>query len=401
MPWLNLEQFAFGLLLALPFIKVKNDGLRILLCVLPSLVLAAIVSTGKLEYLPFFIHGFTLLGGLVAALLTLPWLQPRVTRWMNWRWLGLVAILMIFTFAITTLVGTLKGIDTNTIRTSLTGISHHNIGLSALCVFSAFCTLTTYDFFALRTIGAKHIPYRIAALSNFISYSIGRNIGAPVLAGGAVRLRIFSHYGLNAIDAVKVGFLSSLGFWLANAFVLLVGVAFHPAVISVMTQLPAATNRMIAVAGLLAIFAYLAWLATGGKRRKLGQQEWMALPSASLTLVQILIGGVHLGFCALAIYLLMPATPSIDFISLLVMFILATLLSVLSLLPAAVFDSTMLISFREFDPEQLIATVLVFRILYFMIPFVVAIFMMATRELWMNIVKPCPQLQRLAERNAP
>src|SRR5258708_17482924 len=65
----------------------------------------------------------------------------------------------------------------------------------------------------------------------------------------------------------------------------------------------------------------------GETRRELGQNGWkVVLPSARLTLLQILIGVVDLGFCALAMYLLMPAQPGIDFISLAVVFILATLL---------------------------------------------------------------------------
>jgi len=50
-------------------------------------------------------------------------------------------------------------------------------------------------------------------------------------------------------------------------------------------------------------------------------------PSARLTLLQVLIGVVDLGFCALAMYLLMPMEPYIDFVSLAVVFILATVLA--------------------------------------------------------------------------
>ena len=70
----------------------------------------------------------------------------------------------------------------------------------------AFFTLTFYDFFALRTIGKKHVPYRIASLASFTSYTIGHNIGATVFTGGAIRFRIYSDYGLSAIDVAKICF---------------------------------------------------------------------------------------------------------------------------------------------------------------------------------------------------
>ena len=138
----------------------------------------------------------------------------------GWKRLGIVASLLIIILAVTHLVRTLKGVDTAVILTALTEIAPHRIALAALCVVGAFFTLTFYDFFALRTIGKTHVPYRIAALSSFTSYTIGHNIGATVFTGGAIRFRIYSDYGLTAIDVAKICFLSGLTFWLGNLFVL-------------------------------------------------------------------------------------------------------------------------------------------------------------------------------------
>ena len=319
-------------------------------------------------------------------------------RRIGWKRLGIAASLLIIVLAITTLVRTLKGVDTGVILTALTEISPHHIALAALCVIGAFCTLTFYDFFALRTIGKKHVPYRIAAMSSFTSYSIGHNIGATVFTGGAIRFRIYSDYGLNAIDVAKICFLSGLTFWLGNLFVLGFGMAWHPGRPSAMDLLPPAVNRLIALGCLAGIAAYFVWLLSGENRRELGQNGWkVVLPSARLTLLQILIGVVDLGFCALAMYLLMPAEPHIDFISLAVVFILATLLGFASHAPGSlgVFDAAMLVALPEFGREQLLATLVVFRILYFLIPFGIAISIMGTRELWLNVVQPWQERRRL------
>ena len=330
----------------------------------------------------------------------LPALKRGFKRWIGWRRLGIAASVFIIAFAVTTLVRTLKGIDTGVILTALTEIPRENIGLAAICVVFAFCTLTFYDFFALRTIGKKHVPYRIAALSSFTSYSIGHNIGATVFTGGAIRFRIYSDYGLNAIDVAKICFLSGLTFWLGNIFVLSIGMVIHPDAATYMDQLPPSINRLIGFGGLASIGAYLAWLCMGEKRRELGQKGWkVVLPSAPLTLVQILIGVVDLGFCATAMYLLMPANPPIDFMSLAVVFILATLIGFASHAPGSigVFDVAMLVALPQFGREELLATLLVFRILYFVIPFGLAISIMGTRELWMNVVEPWQERRRLAE----
>jgi len=309
----------------------------------------------------------------------------------GWKRVGIAASLLIIGFAITTLVHTLKGVDTGVILVALTEKSPGQIALAALCVIGAFCTLTFYDFFALRTIGKTHVPYRIAALSSFTSYTIGHNIGATVFTGGAIRFRIYSDYGLNAIDVAKICFISGLTFWLGNAFVLGIGLAWHPQAASAMDLLPPAVNRLIALGLLAGIAIYFTWLSMGKTRRELGQNGWkVVLPSWRLTLLQILIGVVDLGFCALAMYLLMPAQPDIDFVSLAVVFILATLLGFASHAPGSlgVFDAAMLVALPQFGREQLVATLVVFRILYFMIPFAISITIMGMRELWLNIVQP-------------
>src|SRR3954464_12607261 len=213
----------------------------------------------------------------------------------GWKRLGIALSVLIIALAITHLVRTLKGVDSAVVLVALTELPPHRIALAALCVVGAFCTLTFYDFFALRTIGRNHVPYRIAAMSSFTSYTIGHNIGATVFTGGAIRFRIYSDYGLSAIDVAKICFLSGLTFWLGNLFVLGAGMAWHPAAASAIDLLPPQINRLIALGCLAGIAAYLVWIFTGKGRRQLGQHGWKVfLPSAPLTLFQMLIGVVDL-----------------------------------------------------------------------------------------------------------
>jgi glycosyltransferase 2 family protein len=318
----------------------------------------------------------------------------------GWKRLGVALSLLIIALAITHLVRTLKGVDTSVVLVALTEIEPLRIALAALCVVGAFCTLTFYDFFALRTIGRNHVPYRIAAMSSFTSYTIGHNIGATVFTGGAIRFRIYSDYGLTAIDVAKICFLSGLTFWLGNLFVLGIGMTWHPWAASYMDLLPDEMNRLIGIGCLSAIAAYFVWLLTGEKRRELGQNGWkVVLPSAKLTMLQVLIGVVDLGFCAMAMYLLMPMQPYIDFVSLAVVFIMATLLGFASHAPGSigVFDAAMLVALPQFGKEELLATLVVFRILYFIIPFCISISIMGLREFWLSVVQPWQERRRLNE----
>jgi uncharacterized membrane protein YbhN (UPF0104 family) len=309
----------------------------------------------------------------------------------GWKRVGIAASLLIVGLAIHHLIHALKGVNTATVLLALENKSHSQIMLAALCVFFAFCTLTFYDFFALRTIGKMHVPYRIAALSSFASYSIGHNLGATVFTGGAIRFRIYSDWGLNAIDVAKICFISGLTFWLGNTFVLGIGLIWHPSAATSMDLLPESINQLIGFGFLFGIGGYLLWLALGRNRRELGRDGWkVVLPSAPFTLLQIMIGVVDLGFCALAMYLLIPDAPHTYFVSMAVVFILATLLGFASHAPGSlgVFDAAMLVGLPQYGREELLAWLLIFRILYFLIPFALAIAMMGLRELWLSVVLP-------------
>jgi hypothetical protein len=98
-------------------------------------------------------------------------------------------------------------------------------------------------------------------------------------------------------------------------------------------------------------------------------------------------------------YLLMPAQPDIDFISLAVVFILATLLGFASHAPGSlgVFEFAMLVALPQFGKEQMLATLLLFRILYFLIPFSIAITVMGSRELWLNVMLPWQERRKANE----
>jgi len=113
------------------------------------------------------------------------------------------------------------------------------------------------------------------------------------------------------------------------------------------------------------------------------------LPNARLTGVQIAIGLVDLGLGGLAIYSLLPATPEVDFITVLVIYVTATLLGFLSHAPGSlgVFEAAMLIALPQFPKEELLASLLIFRVLYFILPLFLAVLVLGIRELWLSAGK--------------
>jgi len=171
----------------------------------------------------------------------------------GWNRLGVVLSVAIIAIAAIVLYRILRTINAGEVMEAVVTTDWHDIALAALFVAGGYFTLTFYDLFALRTIGRTDVPYWGAALAGFTSYSVGHNVGASVLTGGAVRYRVYSAWGLSAIEVAKICFVAGLTFWLGNATVLGLGIAYAPLAASAIDQLPAWLNRLGALLILLVL----------------------------------------------------------------------------------------------------------------------------------------------------
>lgn len=276
----------------------------------------------------------------------------------------------------------LRDIDTDDLMETLRQTEARSVLLAGLFVAAGYFTLTFYDLFAMRAIGRTDVPYPTTALAAFTSYSIGHNVGASVFTGGAVRYRIYSAWGLNAIDVAKICFLAGLTFWLGNAAVLGLGVVYHPEAAASIDKLPVWFNRAFAAAILVGLTGYVIWVWM--RPRNVGRGPWsVRLPGGPMTLLQIGIGIVDLTFCALAMYTLVPDDPHVGFITVAVIFVSATLLGFASHSPGGlgVFDAAMLVGLWQLDKEELLAGMLLFRVLYYIAPFVISVMLLTFREI--------------------
>jgi uncharacterized membrane protein YbhN (UPF0104 family) len=303
-----------------------------------------------------------------------------------WSRVGFALSATIIVVSVLVLTYRLRDLDWQAVRTAVAAVSLAHVAGAAFFVACGYVTLAMYDWFALRTIGARQVPLRTAALAGATSYAIGHGLGAMVLASAAIRFRIYSRWGLSLIDIAKICFLAGLTFWLGNITALGIGMAYMPEAARALDQLPAWGNQAIGMAALSALSAYLIWVWR--KTRVLGRQSSsVTLPSGSMTLLQIGIGLADLSCCSLVMYLLMPSLPAVDFIPLAVIVIFGTLVGFASHAPGAIgaLDAAMLIGLPTFDRAELVATLLLYRLLYFVAPFAIALAGLGLREAYIHL----------------
>lgn len=304
-----------------------------------------------------------------------------ITRRLSRNKLSALVSVLIFAAAALALYYALRDIDVAKVIGALRAQPRQAIWIASAFVVAGYTTLVLYDVFALRTIGHGAVPLHVAAVGSFTSYTIGHALGAATLTGGFVRHRVYSVWGLSVVDITKMAFVTGMTFCLGNALVLGAALSFAPQAARAIDHLPIWINCSVGAASLFALLAYLLWL--GPQRRVIGISNWrIALPDARSTLLQIAIGATDLCLVTVAMYMLLPEFPDVDFVSVLLIFLSATLIGTISHVPGniGIMEAGMLLGLPQFAKEELLASLLTFRVLYFAVPLFFAMLTLALRE---------------------
>ena len=312
---------------------------------------------------------------------------------------GAAISVVIGTGAIFALTHTLKNVDYSQVFDIVRATDFSTIALALMLVTASYGSITLYDWLALHTMGRKDVPYRIAALASFTSYPIAHGIGAVALISPVIRYRIYSRNGLGALGVANICFLTGLTFWLGNMTALGFSLLYEPTAIGVIDHLSPTINRLLALALLFGVGAFLVW--SWLHPRDIGKSRWLVrLPSGPLVLLQIIVGLLDLTAAAVSMYVLIPPGLDVGLFRLMAVFIAATLLGFASHSPAGlgVFDATILIGLGSEDREQMLAVLLMFRFLYHLVPLSIALALFGGVEAWRSLRKKASSTEDDSDR---
>ena len=299
-----------------------------------------------------------------------------------WGIVGPVLSLALFGGALYVLATILNKVNPDDVLAafSLTPVSA--FGLSILFTFFSYLALTGYDGLALRQIGARNIPYSMAAVGSFTSYAISYTLGFPLLTAGTVRYRVYGAAGLTAPQIAALTLVCTLTFWLGMASVLGVGLILVPDAVAYVDHLPRAFNMAIGAVLVLAVIAYVVFVST--RRRVVTVEGWsLPLPGGRVTSAQIVLGAFDVAMGAAALYVLLPGHAPVDFWTFTVIYVLAAILGVVSHAPGGigVFEATILIALPDLPRDALLGSLLLFRVIYYFVPFTLALVILAAYEI--------------------
>ena len=304
---------------------------------------------------------------------------PDRTRWWMHA-LGVAFSVGILALSAFVLLRTLASVSWWDLREAMAATGWNQIAWAGLLTCFSYFALTGYDALALRQLSLK-VPYRRTALASYTSYAISFTLGFPLITGGTVRYWIYSQSGISAAKVASLTLIAGVTFWLGMALVIGAVLSFDPAGMADINQLKVSVNFAIGVGVLIAILAYFV-LVSRGRRKFRIQGLTLELPGWRLALAQMALGVVDLCAAAGVLFVLLPAGHKMEFAHFVAVYVFACILGIASHVPGGIgpFEMTMLKSVTTPSAEGLLASLLMFRAVYFIIPFVLALAMIGAHE---------------------
>lgn len=295
---------------------------------------------------------------------------------------GAIAGAILFLVAAGVLYVIMADLDFDEVRAEIARVSRTQIAFSVGFTTLSYLLLTGYDALALPQVTARHIRYRLTALASFTSFAVSFTLGFPLITAATVRYWIYSSVGLGASAIASLTLIAGLAFWLGMGLVIGVVMVLQPASASLFTRLPAAANGYIGFATLSAIFLYLVWIAA--RPRSITIQGFtLQLPRLKVSLMQTALGAADVCAACAVLYYLLPAGHGVPFATMVAAFVFACMLGVISHAPGGlgVFEATLLLALPGIPREPLLGSILLYRLFYYLVPFVIALFLLGLREI--------------------
>lgn len=304
---------------------------------------------------------------------------PRVRRWVV-----PVAVVAVIAVMLHVLQHEAAHLRYHDIMRALRELPRTQVVLAALCTLLSYAVLPGYDLLALEYAGHR-LPLRRIAYGSVVAYGLSQTLGFPAFTGGSVRVRLWSAWGLENEEIARALAFANVSFALGIVG-LTAGIGLTEPTSSLQRlHLSAGIVRGLAAVGLLFVLAYVGWcIRARGRIIRVWRAE---IPAPRLRLVagQFLVAALDWMLAALVLYVLLPSGHEVRFPAFVAVFVLAHAAGLLSHVPGGlgVFEILMVLQFGDAMPvDRLLGSLLAYRVVFYLLPFVAAIGMLAAHEAW-------------------
>jgi phosphatidylglycerol lysyltransferase len=308
-------------------------------------------------------------------------ISSRLGRWPSssrrFRWhrfapyVGTVLALSLFGAALYLLHRQVAAYDPEDVRKALTALSWQRIIAALGLTGASYFLLIFYDALALRHI-RKTLPFRRVALASFTSYAFTHSFGFGSLMHATIRYRLYAPLGLRTLDIAEITAFVNITFMIGLAIMFPVVAILHASALAGI-GVPEGTSIAVGAGalGLVVAYAALGWWVE--------RLEFfgfvLKVPGPITTFGQIGLSLADLALAGTVFFMCFPNPGAASYPHMLAVFIVALTAGIISHVPGGlgVFETVVLVGLsNEVPGDQILAALLVFRVMYFLVPLVTA-----------------------------
>lgn len=291
-------------------------------------------------------------------------------RWMVWGKRALTAFFFVLVPVLLYLL--VQNLDWQEVSKALRSYQASTLLLGAGIAFASYLVYTGFDLLG-RYYTRHGLPVVQVIPVAFVCYAFNLNLSSWV-GGIALRFRLYSRLGLKLSTITRVLSLSLVTNWLG--YMLPAGVVFSLRLVRLPESWQLGTTGLQLIGFLLlAILAgYLLACRFATRREWRWKKVEISLPSLRLALLQVALGAANWMLMAALIHLLLPKEAFYP--TVLGILLISSIAGVITHIPAglgvleAVFMALMQ---HQFSKSTLLAALIGYRALYFLLPLVIAV----------------------------
>jgi uncharacterized membrane protein YbhN (UPF0104 family) len=320
--------------------------------------------------------------------------------------LGIGASVVIAGLALWVLYRTFQRISIAEVVDNMRNAPNEALLAAAACAFGALFMLSLYEIVVVRYV--KHgIGRAKPVITALIAFPLGHAVGQAMLSGGALRYRMYTPVGFTAMEVGATVLLCNLPY--ALGFGLLFDIALVSGADALAPLFRISSGWLLAFGciGLAKDAGYVAFVWLRKAPIRLGGWS-VSLPTMPLTLLQFAVGIADVVLVSSVLYLLLPESTALAYLPFLAVYLASVFVGVLSHVPAGlgVLESMLLLLLPDVPPAELLASVLLYRVVYEILPLVFSLSLWGGYELLaddgarMRLMRPAAALRSLARARA-
>lgn len=287
---------------------------------------------------------------------------------------------------------------------SMQGIPRETLLRAAALAAAGYGCLSLYEILAVNFAGAT-VPIRRMFSISLMAYGIGHTFGTNTLSGGAIRYRAYTLLGLRPTQIATIIAFGTLTFSLGAAVLLGASLLAESELSAQILHLPGLLVRFAGLFLLAAAAGYLGFVLW--RRDPLCiRGVTLKVPKLPVALAQVVVACADLLCAAGVLYVLLPGEAKIGFLSFAGVYLLGIAAGIISTVPGGVgvFESVLLLLLSAAPRDRLLGALLAYRAIYYLVPFALALALLAWHELraqrgpaarmvqlartWLNAVAP-------------